>query len=363
MFSSKYRTPLIFRTFSSASSNDILFEVKNNIGIITLNRPRVLNSLTASMASAMYSKLKEWENERSFIIVKGSGDKAFCAGGDIISITKNKFEGLSLFSKQYSSNYLISKYKIPFVSLCDGITMGVGAGFSIQGTYRIATERTIFAMPETRIGLLTESGSSYFLPRMEGKLGLFLGLTGHKLEGIDVLKVGVATHFLPSDKIADLFDRLVETEADSIEDVLKKTTIDVGNKEFSLNSKMDLINSCFEGESVEDIIELLQTEGSPWSRRVLDILSRASPTSLKISKKVIDFGASRDLRDCLVTEFRLVWNAVQCSITSDFYEGVRAVLIDKDNNPKWSPRCLEEVDDAKVSKCFSPLPPGEELDI
>lgn len=321
MFLPKHRIPFLFRTFSSISTDDVLLDVKNNIGIITLNRPKVLNVFNKRMGDLMYPKLKEWENTASFVIIKGSGDRAFCAGGDIVSIINKKSEGIAVFNNQYRMNYAVKMCKIPVLSLCNGITMGAGVGLAIHGRYRVATEKTLFAMPETMIGLLNESGASYFLPRLEGKLGIYLGLTGHRLRGIDVVKAGIATHFVPSDKLSDLFDRLVKGNADSIEDVLKKNTTDVTGEDFSLSSKLDLINSCFEGKSVEEIFESLQKEGSQWSRSVLDVLNKASPFSLKISKRVIDFGASSDLRDCLITEYRLVHNALKRTVTSDFYEG------------------------------------------
>lgn len=322
MFLSTRRFVPVFRMFSSASADEVLFEVKNNVGIITLNRTRVLNSLNEPMVSAIYSKLKEWENERSFIIVKGAGEKAFCAGGDVVSATKNKAEGISFFRKEYTMDYLIGMYKKPFISICDGITMGGGVGISVHGPYRIATEKTLFAMPETAIGLFPDVGGSYFLPRLQGKLGLFLGLSGYRLKGIDVAKAGIATHFIPSEKVPDLFEKLVNASVDSIENVLKQTTVDISNKDFSLNPYMDVINSCFSGNSVEQILELLEKDGSQWARNISELLSKVSPTSLKITKHEVDLGASQNLRDCFITEFRLAKAALERTISHDFYEGM-----------------------------------------
>ncbi|XP_065222327.1 3-hydroxyisobutyryl-CoA hydrolase, mitochondrial isoform X2 [Planococcus citri] len=363
MFLSTRRVLSTFRMFSSAASDEVLFEVKNNVGIITLNRSKVLNSLNEPMVSAIYSKLKEWENERSFVIVKGAGEKAFCAGGDVVSATRNTSEGIEFFRKEYTMDYLIGMYKKPFISLCDGITMGGGVGISVHGPYRIATEKTLFAMPETAIGLFPDVGGSYFLPRLQGKLGLFLGLTGFRLKGIDVVKAGVATHFIPSENVTDLFNKLVNSDADSIEDILNKTTVDISGKDFTLSPYLDLINSCFGGESIEQIQVLLQNEGSQWSKNTLELLSKVSPASLKITKREIDLGASQNLRSCFITEFRLARAALKKTISPDFYEGVRALLVDKDKNPKWSPASLQDISDSDVEKCFAPLPSGEELDI
>lgn len=321
MFLSTRRLLPTFRTFSSASTEEVLFDVKNNVGIVTLNRPRVLNSLNEPMVSAIYSKLKEWENEISFVIVKGTGDKAFCAGGDVVSATKDKSVGISFFRQEYKMDYLIGMYKKPFISICDGITMGGGVGISVHGPYRIATEKTLFAMPETAIGLFPDVGGSYFLPRLQGKLGLFLGLTGYRLKGVDVVKAGVATHFIPSENVSELFDKLVNSNVESIEDVLIKNTVNISSKDFTLSPYLDVINSCFSGESVEEIKELLEKEGSQWSRNILEMLCKLSPTALKITKKEIDLGASQNLRNCFITEFRLARAALERTISSDFYEG------------------------------------------
>lgn len=164
------------RTMSS-QEQDVLFETLNNAGIITLNRPKALNSLNYSMVTKLLPQLREWESQKTLVIIKGAGEKAFCAGGDV-KVAIDKVEGPQFFNAEYNVNYLIGKYKIPYVALINGITMGGGLGMSVHGRYRVATEKTMIAMPETKIGLIPDVGGSYFLPRLQVNLGLYLGLTG-----------------------------------------------------------------------------------------------------------------------------------------------------------------------------------------
>ena len=184
------------RTMST--SNEVLFQVKNNVGLITLNRPKALNALNLNMGKAIYAQLKEWEKSLNLVLIEGSGGKAFCAGGDIRTITDlpkgSPIQG-EFFYKEYMLNHLIGTLKIPYVALLDGITMGGGVGLSVHAPYRVVTSKTLFAMPETGIGLIPDVGGSFFLPRLEGELGTFLALTGHRLKGgSDCLHAGIATH-------------------------------------------------------------------------------------------------------------------------------------------------------------------------
>lgn len=172
----KNTSALIKRSMSSQES-DVLFETLNNAGVITLNRPKALNSLNTSMVSKLLPKLQEWESQKSLVIVKGAGDKAFCAGGDVKAAI-DKVEGPIFFRTEYKVNNIIGHYKIPYIAIINGITMGGGLGISVHGRYRVATEKTVIAMPETKIGLFPDVGGSYFLPRLQVNLGLYLGLTG-----------------------------------------------------------------------------------------------------------------------------------------------------------------------------------------
>ncbi|XP_064925938.1 3-hydroxyisobutyryl-CoA hydrolase, mitochondrial isoform X3 [Columba livia] len=299
------------------STTEVLLEKRGGAGIITLNRPKALNALNFSMIQQMYSQIKTWEKdpETFLIIIKGPEGKAFCAGGDIRAIADAGKTGSRLiqdfFRAEYSLNNAIGTCKKPYVALINGITMGGGVGVSVHGHFRVATEKTVFAMPETAIGLFPDVGGGYFLPRLSGKMGYFLALTGFRLKGRDVLKAGIATHFVDSEKLPALEKDLIALKSPSTENIA------------------DLLNSYH-----------------------VKTLNKMSPTSLKITLRQLREGASMSLQEVLRMEYRL---SQACLKGHDFYEGVRAVLIDKDQSPKWRPAALEEVSDEFVDNCFKPL--------
>ncbi|CAB3237938.1 unnamed protein product [Arctia plantaginis] len=343
------------RTMSS-QEQDVVFETLNNAGIITLNRPKALNALNTSMVTKLLPQLREWESQKSLVIVKGAGDKAFCAGGDVKSaIDKNV--GPNFFHTEYNVNYLIGKYKIPYIAIINGITMGGGLGVSVHGRYRIATEKTMIAMPETKIGLFPDVGGSYFLPRLQVNLGLYLGLTGDRLKGNDVVKSGIATHYVPSKRLYELEVLLSRCTSDGeINSLLNN--FHESSDEFSLSSNIKHINYCFAASSIEEIIERLEKVNNEWSEKTLKTLHQMCPGSLKITLRALQRGAQLDLSQCLQMEYRLACRAIE---NNDFPEGVRALLIDKDNNPKWKPASLAEVDDDYVEGYFVRLPQDKEL--
>lgn len=351
----------IRRTMSSQEADDVLFETVNGAGIITLNRPKALNALNLSMTQKLLPKLQEWENEKKLVIVKGSGDKAFCAGGDVKAIVLAAQEGSRLgndfFRTEYTVNNIIGNYKIPYIAILNGITMGGGVGLSVHGRYRVATEKTMIAMPETKIGLFPDVGGSYFLPRLQVNLGLYLGLTGDRLKGKDVLKAGIATHYIPSNRLYELETLLLRcTNENEVYNLLSKFNEPEGG--FSLAAHIKDINYCFAAGSIEEIIERLERVGNDWSKKILKTLSKMSPGSLKITLRALQHGAQLELWQCLRMEYRLAVRSLQ---QHDFPEGVRALLIDKDNNPKWKPASLEEANDAYIESYFKKLDPEEEL--
>ncbi|XP_069716865.1 3-hydroxyisobutyryl-CoA hydrolase, mitochondrial isoform X2 [Phaenicophaeus curvirostris] len=317
------------------STAEVVLEKRGGAGIIILNRPKALNALNLSMIHRIYPQIKTWEQdpETFLIIIKGTEGKAFCAGGDIRAITEAGKVGDRLaqdfFREEYTLNNAIGTCKKPYVALINGITMGGGVGLSVHGHFRVATEKTIFAMPETAIGLFPDVGGGYFLPRLSGKIGYYLALTGFRLKGRDVLKAGIATHFVESEK----------SKLDQ-------------EKEFVLDEHMKKINSLFSANSVEEIVKKLKQDGSPFAIKQLETISKMSPTSLKITFRQLREGASMNLQDVLTMEYRL---SQACMRGHDFYEGVRAVLIDKDQCPRWKPAALEEVSDEFVDDCFKPL--------
>ncbi|XP_030435517.1 3-hydroxyisobutyryl-CoA hydrolase, mitochondrial isoform X1 [Gopherus evgoodei] len=346
------------------STAEVLLEKRGCAGVITLNRPKALNAFNLSMIRQIFLQLKTWEKdpETFLIIIKGTGGKAFCAGGDIRAITDAGKVGDRLtqdfFREEYILNNAIGTCQKPYVALIDGITMGGGVGLSVHGHFRVATEKTLFAMPETAIGLFPDVGGGYFLPRLSGKIGYCLALTGFRLKGRDSQKAGIATHFVESEKLPALEEDLIALKSPSKEnvaDVLNsyhmKCKIDQ-EKQFVLDEHMDKINSLFSANSMEEIIQNLKQDGSPFALKQLETINKMSPTSLKMTLRQLREGASMNLQDVLIMEYRL---SQACMSGHDFYEGVRAVLIDKDQVPKWKPATLEEVTDEFVDNCFKSL--------
>ncbi|XP_028924994.1 3-hydroxyisobutyryl-CoA hydrolase, mitochondrial isoform X2 [Ornithorhynchus anatinus] len=349
---------------TAAEAGEVLLDKRGCAGVVTLNRPKALNALNLGMIRHIHPQLKRWEDdpETSLIIIKGAGGKAFCAGGDIRAVTEAGKAKQSLaqdfFREEYMLNHAIGSCRKPYVALIDGITMGGGVGLSVHGHFRVATEKTLFAMPETAIGLFPDVGGGYFLPRLPGKLGYFLALTGFRLRGRDVLKGGIATHFVHSEKLASLEKDLVALKSPSKEQVASilddyhAQSQAGGDQPFILEPHKDQINSLFSAESVEQIIQNLHRDGSPFALEQLKIIKKMSPTSLKMTFRQFKEGASKDLSEVLTMEYRL---SQACMRGHDFYEGVRAVLIDKDQNPKWMPATLEDVTEEFLDGCFRPL--------
>lgn len=312
----------------STDTNDVIFENINNNGLITLNRPKQLNALNLSMVEKLYPVLRQWEKEKTLVLVKGSGEKAFCAGGDVRAVCKAGLEGSKqgheFFRREYTMNGLIGTYNIPYIALIDGIVMGGGVGMSVHGHYRVATERTLFAMPEMIIGLFPDVGGSYFLPRLGGKLGCYLALTGERLKGPDVLKAGIATHYCKSSKLNELEKEILKCATPhELTAVLNKFN-EKDEKEFSLGPYLSKINHCFSGSSVEEIFNRLELDGTEWAMKTLETLKKMSPTSLKIAHKALEMGAQISLQECLQMEYRI---ASACLANKDFYEGTVIIFL------------------------------------
>ncbi|XP_077010566.1 3-hydroxyisobutyryl-CoA hydrolase, mitochondrial isoform X2 [Tamandua tetradactyla] len=367
-FNSFKRTHIILQHLKMSNHTDaaeeVLLERKGCAGVITLNRPKFLNALSLNMIRQIYPQLKKWEQdpETFLIIIKGAGGKAFCAGGDIRAISEAAKAKQTLsqdfFREEYLLNNAIDACQKPYVALIHGITMGGGVGLSVHGQFRVATEKTLFAMPETSIGLFPDVGGGYFLPRLKGKLGYFLALTGFRLKGRDVQRAGIATHFVDSEKLGSLEEDLLalkspskENIADVLETYHTESKIDQ-DKSFILEEHMDKINSCFSANTMEQIIENLQQDGSSFALEQLKVINKMSPTSLKITLRQLMEGSSKTLQEVLTMEYQL---SQACMEGHDFHEGVRTVLIDKDQNPKWKPADLKEVTDEDLNDHFKSL--------
>jgi len=339
-------------------TEDVLFEIRGAIGLITLNRPKALNALNVPMVDAMREKLAEWAGVDAVkaVVVTAAGDKAFCAGGDIRFLTESGKAGdggaARFWGDEYRLNTEIKRYKKPYVALIDGITMGGGVGISVHAPYRVATEKTLFAMPETGIGLFPDVGGGYFLPRLKGRLGYYLGLTGARLKGADTFAAGVATHYTAAANLPALIERLAAGEA--VEAVLSSLHQDPGPAPLdALRGEIDLL---FAADTVEGVLAALDADGGDFARVQAATIRTKSPTSLKLTLRQLQEGARLDFEDNMKVEFRLGQYVLK---GKDFYEGVRAVIVDKDQAPKWSPATLADVSDAEIASAFQPLAGGD----
>jgi len=341
-----------------SEETEVLFEEENGLGLISLNRPRALNALTTHMCAMMDEKLTEWaaDDKIKAVVIRGMGDKAFCAGGDVKSLAQNGPEkpeaAKEFFATEYAMNGRIFHFPKPYIALIDGICMGGGVGVSVHGSHRIVTERTLFAMPESMIGLVPDVGGSYFLPRLPGKLGLYLGLSGYRLKGADVLYAGIGTAYMTSDRLEALVDALKEETIEDYRDVdgiVARFAVDPG--EAPLDEFRDLIDAAFDEDNVEDIFDHLDAIDHDWAAKTLKNLQKMSPMSLKVALEQLRRGAEMNFDEGMTMEYSIVSHIV--SHPSDFYEGVRALLIDKDNNPAWKPSTIEDVTDEMVLAHFN----------
>lgn len=347
-------------------TEEILFERRGEWGFVTLNRPQALNALTPGMVKSFREHLVRWDADPAIraILVKGAGDRAFCAGADIRWLYNNArsrpADALAFFHEEYRNNAQIHRLTKPYVALIDGVVMGGGVGVSVHGDFRVAGDRTLFAMPETAIGLFPDVGGGYFMPRLHGGVGLYYALTGARGTAADCMAAGLATHYVPSGKIPALERRLTElsfgghAHAD-IEAVLDSASEDPGHA--SLNDIRPRIAELFQGhERLEDLIAGLEKDGGQFAKETLATLARMSPTSLKLTFEQMKRGHGEDFDAVMRMEYRMVCRVME---GCDFFEGVRAQIIDKDRCPKWRPASLAEVSDAEIDKYFAPLGAGE----
>jgi len=378
-------SPQLVANLTSTASEphqELLTRSDSGVRLVTLNRPKALNALNLEMVREMYPLYQRWmdNSDVRMIVQEGSGEKAFCAGGDVASLYHAHKDGASgsealtasFFREEYQLNHLIATYPKPIISLLDGITMGGGVGLSVHAPFRVATEKTMFAMPETALGLFPDVGGSHFLSRLPGQIGMYLALSGARLKAEDLLYSRVATHYVPSERLADLKARLADLEAppdklhESVGYALEE--FDVSITSAPLMEHRKLIDECFGGNSVDEILAALQSkaETSEFASKLLTTLGRCSPTSMKITFRQLREGAAMDIGDCLKMEYRMSQaccgnHPEPCPAGKDFYEGVRSILIDKDNAPKWDPATLEEVSEDLVAAHFLPLAQDKEL--
>ncbi|WCJ24272.1 3-hydroxyisobutyryl-CoA hydrolase mitochondrial [Euphorbia peplus] len=346
--------------------NQVLLEGDSLCKTVILNRPDKLNSLNSGMIFQLLYHLRaiEMDSTVKFVILKGNG-RAFCAGGDVVAIVNSMLSGhwsygARFYQKQFNLDYLLATYKKPLLSLIDGIVMGGGAGLSLHGRFKIVTEKTIFAMPEVAIGLFPDCGASHFLSRLPGHFGEYLGLTGARLDGIEMLHCGLATHFVFSKDLVLMENALKDLKSSditSINQILNNFAQKPIIKEKSCLKRLEIINICFSKDTVEEILvaleEDVQNKAESWITAAIKSIKSGSPTSLKITLRSIREGRTESLSQCLIREYTLCCNILRATATNDFYEGARAMLFDKDKKPKWEPSKLELVDFNTVDICFS----------
>ncbi|SPQ95113.1 unnamed protein product (mitochondrion) [Plasmodiophora brassicae] len=357
MSSSETKIPVL--PLPDPKSDEEITFVRNGGGLfVTLNRPKALNSLTTDMIDRLYANLKKAEDLAGVyhVVVRGAGGKAYCAGGDVKALTLAKQKdgntqmGQTFFRREYRMNHLIATMQKNYVAVMDGITMGGGVGISLPGRFRIATENTVWAMPETAIGLFPDVGASYFLPRLKGQLGVYLALTGASLKGADVFHAGIATHFVPSHLIPTILDRIQELQPDpgSVNYAIRERHYPEPPSQGFL-AMQPVIDQCFSKSSVEAIIDELKSTGTQFGQAVVDKLEQMCPLSLKVAFKAIRAGKHLSLEQCFQMEYRLARHFLD---SPDFYEGVRAALIDKDKRPKWQHARVSDVPESLVTSFF-----------
>jgi enoyl-CoA hydratase/carnithine racemase len=340
---------------------DILFKQEKHIGFITLNRQNALNALTHDMILTLQQQLNAWEmdNEIHAIVIQANEGRAFCAGGDVRRLYQDgqasPITPMQFFQDEYRLNYFIHQLKKPYIALMDGITMGGGVGISLHGSHRIASERFSFAMPETSIGFFPDVGASYLLSRCSGAFGLYLGLTGERIHAniafaLDLVDAIVPAHAFP-DLITDLLKTDLSKQAHQRVSICIQAYQTSINKEITLKQAyQDKINACFHQTTLHHVMHALKKDDSDWARAVKTTLLQKSPTSLAVTFLQLNRAQEKDLKTCFLTDHTLAYHFMH---QHDFYEGVRALLIDKDKNPHWQPASFDTLEDTFIEHYFN----------
>ena len=341
----------------------VLTKVEGGVGYLTLNRPEALHALNLSMCRTILSALKHWRDDErvQMVLIDHADDtRGFCAGGDIAMLRESGMsdgaEARAFFAEEYRMNAAIKAFPKPYLAIMDGVTMGGGVGLSVHGSHRVATDKTLFAMPETGIGLFPDVGGGWFLPRLTGELGTWLALTGARLKGTDVAAARIATHYVPSELLPNLKSQIADADfsagaAELLGEILSSLSQSV--PEGSFTPYMNTINACYGFDRAEDIVDALEQDASEWATRQLDIMATKSPETIKVALRQLRDGARcQTFQQNMCMEYRIGWRKVQ---SPDFIEGVRAVIIDKDNQPKWSPATLQAVSEDYIDGFFQSL--------
>ncbi len=330
--------------------DSVIAERDGRAGRIRLNRPRALNALDLPMIRAIAHALEHWRADPHvhLVLIEGTGERAFCAGGDIRALRQHQIDGDrppidAFFTEEYALNRMIAEYPKPYVALIDGICMGGGIGVSVHAPYRVATEHAVFAMPETAIGFFPDIGASFFLPRLPGRLGTYLGLTGARVTGADAVHAGLATNFTPRAALPAL---AAELAADGIAALARHAA---PLPDFALAPRREAIDRCFSADTIPELMARLAAEPGDFARETEAVLRGVSPSALAWTLRLLREGEGRTLARCLDAEFALTHTTMR---HPDFVEGVRAMVVDKDRQPRWTPARIEDVRPAEIAALF-----------
>lgn len=341
-------------------TQDVIIAKENRVGRIRLNRPKAIHALTTDMCAVVIEALDAWADDATVeaVIIDHAEGRGFCAGGDIRMIAESGAgDGAAardFFRTEYRMNHRLFSYAKPIVAFMDGITMGGGVGISQPARFRIATENTKFAMPETGIGLFPDVGGGWYLSRLLGRAGQYLALTGARIDGAECLALGLATHYLPSETLEQAKARIA-ADPQVGEAILDEMA--VAAPDARIVAHRDAIDRLFAADMLEEVFAALEGDGGEWALKQLDTLRTKSPQTMKVSLKLLLDGATMPtFEDEMRQEYAVASKVVQ---RHDFIEGVRAVIVDKDHAPRWNPETPEEVSDHLIDQIFAPLPEGE----
>ena len=339
---------------TTAESDEVLNRVDNGVGVITLNRPKAINSLNHPMVNALSAVLTRWENDDAVraVVLSGAGERGLCAGGDVVAVyhsaREDGFEARRFWRDEYLLNGQIARFAKPFVSLMDGIVMGGGVGVSAHASTRVVTETSKVAMPEVGIGFVPDIGGTYLLSRAPGELGLYAGLTGATFSGADAIAMGFADYYVPHSELDALRAAIV---ADGVESAVAAHAIEPPPSD--LVAQRDWIDECFAGDTVEDIVAALRRHDTGPANEAAELIASRSPIAVSVALEAVRRAAKLEtLEDVLIQDYRVSSASVR---SHDLVEGIRAQIIHKDRNPKWSPASLAAVTEADVDAYFAPV--------
>ena len=342
-------------------SDDVLISAERGVGRLRLNRPKAIHALTTQMCDAMSEALLRWRTDDNIqvVLIDHFEGRGFCAGGDVVMLAKSgagdSHKAREFFFAEYRLNHLLFTYDKPTIAIMDGITMGGGVGIALPCTHRIATQNTRLAMPETSIGLFPDVGGGWYLPRLPGRIGEYMALTGARLDGADCAYFGLASHYVSTNGLEDLVDRIHQAP-DRAQGALGAASESPPDSKISEN--IGAINRLFASDTLEEVLDALDSDETEWAEKELVTLRSKSPLSCKVSLRLLAEGRKRaSFADEMRAEYALAGRVVQ---THDFREGVNALLIEKHNKPDWDPPVPEAVTDEMLDSLFAPLPKSEE---